>query len=71
MKSKELYLKMLNAKEQHDSINFVKNYILFCIAQNIQTSADAVGVLDDETSETEKQTIMAKILLETQKLIKK
>lgn len=71
MKYKELYLKMLNAKEQHDSIKFTDAYIRICTALNIDASSESVGILDDEMHDSNKQVIMSKILIDMQNLLKK
>lgn len=71
MKYKELYLKMLNAKEQHDSVKFTDAYIRICTALNIDASSESAGILDDEMHDTEKQVIMSKILIDIQNLLKK
>lgn len=71
MKCRELYLKMLNAKEQHDSIKFADAYIRICTALNIDASSESVGILDDEMHDSNKQVIMSKILIDIQNLLKK
>ena len=71
MKYKELYLKMLNAKEQHDSTKFRDAYIRICTALNIDASSKIVGILDDEMHDSDKQIVMSKILIDIQNLLKK
>lgn len=71
MKYKELYLKMLNAKEQHDSTKFIDAYIRICTALNIDASSKIVGILDDEMHDSDKQIVMSKILIDIQNLLKK
>lgn len=71
MKYKELYLKMLNAKEQHDSVKFTDAYIRICTALNIGASPESVEILDDEMHDSDKQVIMSKILIDIQNLLKK
>ena len=71
MKYRELYLKMLNAKEQHDRIKFVHFYTQICTARNLTADDDAIKILDDDVSEDEKQIVMTKILIEVQHLLNK
>lgn len=71
MKCRELYLKMLNAKEQHDSIKFTDAYIRICTALDIEACAESADILEDEISDDKKQIIMSKILIEMQNLLKK
>lgn len=71
MKYKELYLRMLNAKEQHNSIKFTDAYIRICTALGVETCAESADILEDEVPDNNKQAIMAKILIDMQNLLKK
>lgn len=61
---------MMQAKEMHNAIKFVHDYIEFCAALNLVPTNDAVGLLDDGTSDHEKQNIMAQILIDIQNKLK-
>lgn len=54
----------------HNAIKFVHDYIEFCAALNLVPTNDAVGLLDDGTSDHEKQNIMAQILIDIQNKLK-
>lgn len=71
MKYKELYLRMLNAKEQHNSIKFTDAYIRICTALGVETCVESADILEDEISDDKKQVIMSKILIDIQNLLKK
>ncbi len=71
MKYKELYLRMLNAKEQHNSIKFTDAYIRICTALGVETCAESADILEDKISDDKKQVIMSKILIDMQNLLKK
>ena len=64
------YEAMMQAKETHNAIKFVHDYIELCAALNFVPANDAVGLLDDGTSDHEKQNIMAQILIDLQNKLK-